>query len=161
VDPWFVVQAAPESARLISLAREVNDGMPAHVVDLVRSAVGRLEGAVIVALGRTYKADVTDERESPAIRVIDALRRAGVEVREHDAMVLHADTVEALASGADGLVYLVDHTAYRNLEPAQLASRMRRPVVVDTRGAIDRTKWERAGFAVTTLGRGGPEPRMV
>ena len=161
VDPWFVVEVAPEVARLISTAREVNDAMPTHVVDLVRNAVGQLEGAVLVALGRTYKADVTDERESPAIKVIDALRRAGAEVREHDAMIRHDKPVADLAEGADGLVYLVDHAGYRDLEPTALARAMRKPIVVDTRGVLDQGRWEHAGFAVRSLGRGVPAAREV
>jgi UDP-N-acetyl-D-mannosaminuronic acid dehydrogenase len=156
VDPWFVVEAAPEVARLIATAREVNDAMPAHVVDLVRAAVGRLEGAVLVTLGRTYKADVADERESPAVKVVDALRRTGAEVREHDAMVLRDSPLSELAKGADALVYLVDHSAYRGLDPAALAQLMRGRVMVDTRGVLNQTRWERAGFTLTTLGRGVP-----
>jgi len=154
VDPWFVVQAAPELARLIATARDVNDAMPAHVVELVRDAVDRLEGAVIVTLGRTYKADVSDVRESPAISVIDALRRAGAEVREHDAMVLRKRSVEELAGQADALVLLVDHNAYRELDPETLGPRMNKALMVDTRGVIDRKAWERHGFKVCTLGRG-------
>jgi UDP-N-acetyl-D-mannosaminuronic acid dehydrogenase len=154
VDPWFVVQAAPQLARLIATAREVNDQMPAHVVNLVRHAVGQLDGAVILTLGRTYKADVTDTRESPAISVIDALRRAGAEVREHDPMLLGDRSVEDLADQADALVLLVDHTRYRDLDPKSLAGRMRRPLVVDTRGMIDRSIWEGHGFTVSALGHG-------
>jgi len=154
VDPWFVVQAAPELARLIATAREVNDGMPAHVVELVRAAVGRLEASVIVTLGRTYKADVTDIRESPALHVIDGLRDAGAEVREHDAMAQAERSVEELATGADALVLLVDHSAYRALNPERLAPQMRTPLLIDTRGVIDRRIWERYRFVVSSLGRG-------
>ena len=116
---------------------------------------------MLVALGRTYKADVTDERESPAIKVIDALRRAGAEVREHDAMIRHDKPVADLAEGADGLVYLVDHAGYRDLEPTALARAMRKPIVVDTRGVLDQGRWEHAGFAVRSLGRGVPAAREV
>src|SRR5207245_640949 len=137
VDPWFVVEAAPDIARLIAMAREVNDGMPAHVAALVREAIGRPDGAVIVTLGKTYKADVSDVRESPAVSVIDALARAGAEVREHDSMILADRPVEELAKGADALVLLVDHAGYRGLDPARLAGVMRHPVLIDTRGVID------------------------
>lgn len=154
VDPWFVVQAAPDLARLITTAREVNDGMPAHVIDLVRHALGQLDGMDILALGRTYKADVTDIRESPALVVVDALRRAGAHVREHDAMVNNEVQVEHVARGADALLLLVDHSAYRALDPASLKVVMRRAVIVDTRGVIDGRRWESQGFTVHVLGRG-------
>jgi UDP-N-acetyl-D-mannosaminuronic acid dehydrogenase len=154
VDPWFVVEAAPDIARLIAMAREVNDGMPAHVVALVQAAIGRVDGAVIVTLGKTYKADVADVRESPAVSVIDALARAGAEVREHDSMILADRPVQELAKGADALVLLVDHAGYRGLDPARLAGVMRHPVLIDTRGVIDQAAWERSGFTVRVLGRG-------
>jgi UDP-N-acetyl-D-mannosaminuronic acid dehydrogenase len=152
VDPWFVVQVAPSESRLIALAREVNDAMPAHVVELVRKAIGTLEGRVAVTLGQTYKADVTDLRESPALQVVEQLRRAGVEVREHDAMVRREASVEELARGADAIVLLVDHAGYRALRPEVLAKRLRRRLIVDTRGVINRDDWTRAGFQVVVLG---------
>jgi UDP-N-acetyl-D-mannosaminuronic acid dehydrogenase len=154
VDPWFVVEAAPDLARLIATARLVNDEMPAHVVDLVRRAVGTLHGATVVVLGLTYKADVTDKRESPSHHVIELLQAAGAIVRAHDAMVAPKPTVAELATGADALVLLVDHAAYRSLSPAELAPRMRRRIAVDTRGKLDRLAWASAGFEVAVLGRG-------
>src|SRR5919206_2632502 len=67
LDPWFLVQAAPDEARLIRTAREVNAAQPLRVVE-------RLAGlaeppAAVALLGVTYKADVDDIRESPAVRV--------------------------------------------------------------------------------------------
>ncbi len=154
VDPWFVVQTAPEVTRLIALARDVNDGMPAHVVDLVREAVGRLEAATVVTLGRTYKADVADLRESPALRVVEALQRAGCDVREHDAMLDRNVAVAELARDADAIVLLVDHSAYRALDPGALARVMRGRNVVDTRGVLQRERWTEAGFRTIVLGNG-------
>src|SRR6202171_152641 len=84
VDPWFIVEAAPDLARLISTARSVNDAMPEHVVELARQALGELTGAAITTLGLTYKANVGDLRESPAVTVVQHLRRAGAVVRTHD-----------------------------------------------------------------------------
>jgi UDP-N-acetyl-D-mannosaminuronic acid dehydrogenase len=152
VDPWFVVQSAPTESRLIALAREVNDGMPGHVVDLVRRSIGSLEQAIAVTLGRTYKADVSDLRESPALHVVEGLRRAGADVREHDAVLDGDASVEELAHGADVIILLVDHTAYRALRPDVLGKRMRRRVVVDTRGVIARDDWASKGFKVVVLG---------
>lgn len=152
VDPWFVVESAPEEARLITLARQINDGMPEHVVALVRTALGKLQGCVTVTLGRTYKADVTDIRESPAVHVVEELRRAGASVRQHDAMLDKDISVEDLAAGADAIVLLVDHAAYRALQPGLLAPLMRRALIVDTRGVLTREDWTKAGFQFVVLG---------
>ncbi len=154
VDPWFVVQTAPEVSRLIATAREVNDGMPAHVVDLVRRSLGSLDDKRILVLGRTYKADVTDLRGSPSAHVIELLEKAGADVRTHDAMVAPTPDVEELARDVDAIVLMVDHTAYRSLRPADVGAAMRSRVAIDTRGRLDRETWELAGFKLLTLGRG-------
>ncbi len=161
VDPWFVVEAAPDLAKLIATARAVNDGMPAHVVQLVRAALTDLAGAIIVTLGTTYKADVADTRESPAAHVIHALRHQGATVRAHDALLSPEPAVEELASGADALVLLVDHKAYRQLDPQALARRMHQRIIVDTRGKLDREAWRARGFEVIVLGESRHPARPV
>jgi UDP-N-acetyl-D-mannosaminuronic acid dehydrogenase len=158
VDPWFVVGAAPGFTPLIAASRAVNDCMPLHVADLVGEVVDGLAGRTILALGLTYKADVDDIRESPSVEVIEHLRHAGAEVRTHDAMVASESSVEDLADGADCLLLLVDHTAYRYLEPAAIRSRMRRPIAVDTRNALSVGRWSGAGFSVVRLGDGRRAP---
>ncbi|MBT3712919.1 MAG: nucleotide sugar dehydrogenase, partial [Anaerolineae bacterium] len=60
VDPWFLVEAAPDLTPFIRTAREVNDAQPQFVVDLVKRALGSLEGKKIAALGLAYKPDVDD-----------------------------------------------------------------------------------------------------
>jgi UDP-N-acetyl-D-mannosaminuronic acid dehydrogenase len=146
VDPWFIVAAAPEQARLIRTARETNDARPGSVVDRV-TALAR-DGATVACLGLAFKADVDDLRESPAVEVT---RRLATErpdlhvlaVEPHvrklpgvlDALpnVTLTDTDAALDT-ADVVVLLVDHQPFRALDPARLAGRG----VVDTRGAWRR-----------------------
>ncbi len=73
VDPWFLVYAAPEDARLIRMAREINDDRPNDIVrDIVHLAAQRPD-APIALLGLAYKADVDDLRESPAVHIVSAL----------------------------------------------------------------------------------------
>jgi len=155
VDPWFIVEAAPDLARLISTARSVNDAMPEHVVELARLAVGEITGAAITTLGLTYKANVADLRESPAVTVVERLRRAGAVVHTHDPIVGTEESAEDAAAGASLLVLLVDHAAYGALDPRVIGPQMRSRVVLDTRGVLDRDVWEAAGFRVFTLGRAG------
>src|SRR6185295_12341311 len=62
VDPWFIVHSAPEQARLIRTAREVNDSKPHHVIAKVRALAN--PGSNIACLGLAYKADTDDLRES-------------------------------------------------------------------------------------------------
>ena len=80
VDPWFFVEAAPDTAQLIRTAREVNDSQPAYIVDFIQRKIGDLTNKRITALGLAYKADVDDLRESPAIEVALLLKKAGAQV---------------------------------------------------------------------------------
>src|ERR1700686_1991043 len=79
VDPWFLVDAAPEEARLIRTARLVNDGMPEHV--LARLAGLASPPAAVALLGVTYKAEVDDIRESPALPIAELAVERGYAVR--------------------------------------------------------------------------------
>jgi UDP-N-acetyl-D-mannosaminuronic acid dehydrogenase len=78
VDPWFIVSAAPEEARLIRTAREVNDSKPEWVLDKVKLAVAEYlqsnpektaKDVIIACFGLAFKPDIDDLRESPALEI--------------------------------------------------------------------------------------------
>ena len=160
VDPWFLVEAAPEVSSLIRQARLVNDGQPAVVIDLIRRALGNLEGRHIAVLGLSYKANVDDLRESPALEVARLLAQAGSEVVTFEPFALVATAEGAQAAGtlqsalaeAEAILLLVDHEQFRALEPASIASMTRARTIIDTRRIFDRAAWEQAGFRVFTIG---------
>jgi len=164
VDPWFIVQAAPDVTPLIQTARRVNDGMPAHVVERVKQALARLrverstlnvqrsnvQRATIACLGLAYKADVDDTRESPAVKVVELLRAEGFEVRAYDPHVPmgtvpgQVDSLEATLDGADVILVLTDHSELRQLGPEVLNGLLEK-VVIDTRNVWQKnsreTRW--------------------
>jgi UDP-N-acetyl-D-mannosaminuronic acid dehydrogenase len=160
VDPWFLVHAAPEIARLVRTAREVNDAMPQHVLEHIRRLAQ--PPAVIALLGATYKADVDDVRESPALEVGRLAVGRGYEVRLCDPHVpcgslqLPAPTVplEDALRHAELVVVLVDHTCFRQIDIERVATLVARKQILDTRGVIDRAKWRAHGFHVAVLGAG-------
>lgn len=157
VDPWFLVESAPQQARIIRQARLVNDGMPEHVVELVLNTL-KNKGTVAV-LGLTFKANVDDVRESPAIEVTKRLVEAGLELRAfdphiHDPIAVQSHLVTSLEeaiNGADIAVILVDHSEFKQLTPDRFI-RMRDRVVVDTCNCIDSLTWEKAGFHIIKIG---------
>jgi UDP-N-acetyl-D-mannosaminuronic acid dehydrogenase len=142
VDPWFIVSAAPEQARLIRMAREVNDAKPLYVVDEVLRVASRFRDPVIAALGLTYKANVEDLRESPALDIVQALANRGagrVVVVEPHIGELPADLKQAgvelvdlefVTASADVLLLLVDHDAFRRIKRPTLRGK----ALLDTRG---------------------------
>ncbi len=162
VDPWFLVEAAPDLARLIRTAREVNDAQPSHVIDLARQAFGEFAGSRVAALGLAYKADVDDLRESPAIEICHLFQQAGAEViayepyrhdQQVDGISLASDLSESL-QGADLLLILVAHQPFHNLSPTVAAQTMRQRRVLDAVNLLNRTAWEKEGFQLFKLGAG-------
>src|SRR6267143_305138 len=137
VDPWFIVASAPERTRLIRTAREVNDAKPKFVVSQIRERAERFKRPVIACLGLTYKPDVDDLRESPAIAIAAQLARAGEErilvadpnltgLPEELALfpnVSFCDTLEAVR-GADIVALLVAHSPFRKIPREELMRRV-------------------------------------
>lgn len=142
IDPWFIVSSAPEQAKLMRTAREVNDSKPGVVVERVRGEAARLGAPVIACLGLAFKADVDDLRESPAVAITERLAEEGVgrilavepyvSALPPQLMALGVEpaTLEEALAQADVLVLLVDHSAFRSVDPSAYAGK----VVVDTRG---------------------------
>lgn len=144
VDPWFIISADPENARLIRSARAVNDAKPAHVLAKVVEAAGGAEQPVIAVLGLAFKADVDDFRESPAVEITaklgQALPGARLLIAEPHAGVLPreladvpqarlAGTAEAVAA-AEIVLLLVDHQQFRDIPLDALSGKK----IIDTRG---------------------------
>lgn len=78
VDPWFIVDGAPEESNIIRTAREVNDAKPHWVADQIISLCSTISNPVIACMGLAYKPDVDDLRESPSIEVVRILHERGV-----------------------------------------------------------------------------------
>jgi len=162
VDPWFLVEAAPDLTPLIATSRQVNDDQPQVVVDLLQEALGGLDGKRIAVLGLAYKPDVDDLRESPAVEIACRLAERGAEVIAYEPYKLDAEfpgismaqSLDAALGGADGLALLVAHTPLRNLAPEEVAAKTKARIAVDAVNGWDPVAWEQAGFRLTRLGVG-------
>jgi len=149
VDPWFIVEAAPEEARLIRTAREINDGKPTWVVGKVEEALTGLRAngvkrPKVALLGLAFKPDVDDLRESPALHIAERVAAIGgceIVVSEPNiadlppsltglADLCFSNDIPALVRNADLVVMLVNHKPYTAISRAQLAGKQ----LVDTRG---------------------------
>lgn len=84
VDPWFIVARTPDEARLVRTAREVNDAKPHWVIAKVKEAIGAFllanpdrtaRDVTIACLGLTFKPNIDDLRESPAVEIAEELAR--------------------------------------------------------------------------------------
>jgi len=162
VDPWFLVEVAPDLTRLIRAARDVNDSQPDFVVEWMERTLGRLDGRRVAALGLAYKPDVDDLRESPAIEVALRLVEAGARVQafepfKPEAQIPGVPTVTSLDDAlkeAEILLLLVGHTSLRELNPDEVRAQTSARLVFDAVNGWDQTRWQKAGFQVWRLGVG-------
>ncbi|WP_439603103.1 UDP-N-acetyl-D-mannosamine dehydrogenase [Devosia sp.] len=147
VDPWFIVSEVGEKARLIREARWINSERPRQIVRKVLDGVAAGGIRSIGCFGLSYKADVDDFRESPAVEIVRLLAKelqligSDVELRvvEPHVEVLpdglaHSGIVtlsaEAAGLASDMILMLVDHREFRAIPRAAIANK----VVIDTRG---------------------------
>lgn len=147
VDPWFIVSALGDKARLIREARWINSAQPRAVVRSVLKTIEDNNAETIACFGLAYKANVGDLRESPAVEIVKHLSTE-LNITRPSAQILvvephadqlpeeieHARAVRKVsleeAMDADALVMLVDHKIFRDVP----ASRLEGKVIVDTRG---------------------------
>ncbi|OMH24534.1 UDP-N-acetyl-D-mannosamine dehydrogenase [Tersicoccus phoenicis] len=147
VDPWFIVAEAPEDARLIRTAREVNDAKPGWVVDRVLHEIQQLPAdAEIALLGLAFKANIDDLRESPSVDITVSVarrlpgRRINVAEPNIDALPqalsgfdnVHLTPVDDAITRSALVVVLVDHDEVRQVRSESLVDK----TVVDTKGVL-------------------------
>jgi UDP-N-acetyl-D-glucosamine dehydrogenase len=136
--------------RFVELAQEVNAAMPGYVVHRAQNILNAgglaVNGAQVLLLGVTYKADIADQRETPALGVARQLAALGARVTYHDPLVTEwadapaqpVDDVQDAVTTADLVILLQAHSAY---DPDQLAERAVR--FFDTRGVTRSPRAER------------------
>ena len=139
VDPWFIVSSAPEQARLIRTAREVNDSKPHWVIDKVKAKAERFKAPVIGCLGLTFKANIDDMRESPSLDIIKDLisQNVGTVLAcdpnvQSDKVPFPLFELKDVLKQADILLLLVDHTEFKEIDLDTIKDK----IVIDTRGAL-------------------------
>ena len=151
VDPWFIVSKTPEQSKLIRTAREVNDGKPRWVLEKIKQATHtfqrcyphtNINDMVIACLGLSFKPDIDDLRESPAMEI--AMEIAGAHLGKVVLVEPNIDlipdyflgtrvelvTFEQAFIEADVVVLLVDHKSFKNLPNVRKTSQ----IIVDTKG---------------------------
>ncbi len=140
IDPYFICAKAPETARLIALSRQTNCSMPEYVADKVQMLLEGIVSPKVAAFGMSYKGNIDDVRESPAVSIINILKNKGISVEVYDPHVENAGCVEleSAVTDADLVLILTDHNEYKNLDHKYIAGLMRTPKLFDTRNIIKR-----------------------
>lgn len=139
VDPYFIVAKAPETAKIINLARSVNTSMPEYVVSNVNDLMDEVNGKVVTLFGLTYKGNVDDIRESPAMEIYEMLKDQGqYEVRTYDPHVegdIVIQDIEEAVNQSDLIVVLTDHNEFKELDFDKLG-KMSNKRIFDTKNIV-------------------------
>ena len=152
---------------LMSLLRDV-DAINTHrresVVSQAREMLGTIAGSRVAVLGAAFKPDSDDIRDSPALWVAGQLHLAGAQVSVHDPQAMdnarkrfptlaYVDSPVAACQDADLVLHLTEWPQFRELDPQELASVVRRRQVLDGRNVLDPARWRAAGWTFRGMGR--------
>lgn len=144
VDPYFIVEKAVEESPLIQTARKINNSMPHFVLRQVERMTKELKRPKIAVFGLTYKGNIDDVRESPAMEIAhELLQNPNYDVRVFDPHVAQEQVTFKLSSlsesidGANLVVVLTDHNEFKSLDANLLKQAMNSAVVFDTKNCVE------------------------
>ncbi len=138
VDPWFLIHECPDKTTLIRAAREVNNRKPEYIIEKVRARAERFKHPTIACFGLSYKPDIDDLRESPALKITRALIEQPVgeilvvEPNISDVEGMTLVSIDEAIKRADILVMLVAHSSFKKIQHQNLAEK----IIIDTCGAL-------------------------
>jgi len=160
-DSWLLISAAKETiaTKMIPLARSINDFMPRHMFDLLKTGLEDsdkdLEKAKVVVLGFAYDANSDDTRLTPTLDLMKHLDKHKVKYKIQDPYVAdHALDLDKTLKGADAVVLMAAHDEYRKLGLKGIKKLMKSkdPVLVDGRNCFEKEAAEKLGFIYLGVG---------
>jgi UDP-N-acetyl-D-mannosaminuronic acid dehydrogenase len=157
IDPLFLIEKSSKS-RIVSLAREINDSMPMHVVNIIKDITKNIKNPTITLLGLSYKGNVDDTRESPSLKIKKIAENEGMSVNIYDPLIKNYNdnfsNLEDAVKNSDCIILVTDHDIFKDINPKFLS--MKNKNLIDTRNILDHDKWKASGYNVKILGNGSP-----
>ncbi len=162
VDPYYLIDRAKKSGfdhKFLKLAREINNSMPNHTVEHLVSALNEfgkpVNGTRIALLGLSYKPDVGDLRESPALKIKSILERKKANLVTYDPFVPSLSSVQTLEEALDGTFAIVLATAHKEFARinAKLLLQYNVKIVIDGRNFLNKKELLENGIYYKGIGR--------
>ncbi|MBC1605504.1 nucleotide sugar dehydrogenase [Listeria rocourtiae] len=139
VDPYFVAAAVPNLSPLIQTARAINTSMPDYVVALTEKLMRDAPTKKIAVFGLTYKGNIDDTRESPAMEIVSLLEAQGYDVAKYDSHVAGGiSTMEEACAGSSLILVLTDHAEFIDIAKG-VTAKMALPRLLDTKNSVKTT----------------------
>jgi UDP-N-acetyl-D-mannosaminuronic acid dehydrogenase len=168
-DPWLLKYGLDSYGKfkffpkVIVGSREVNDAMPAHVVDLLEEALTehgkKLKGARIAILGVAFLENSDDTRNTPSATLYEELEKRGAKPVLHDPLVREFELpftkdLDEAVKGTDAVILSTKHKQYLTLDLKKLKNKLATPVLIDGRNAYNEEAAVKAGFTYRGIGKG-------
>jgi len=157
VDPWFLTESSC-NAKLITMAREINDGMPSFIVLKAKRIFQEtgIKDPVVTIFGVAYKGNIDDTRETPALKLIKLCEKEGWTVKIYDPLVHSFEypllSIEEATRDSDIIILETDHDCYRSLDAKHLSKIMRNKIIIDTKNILNIPEFRANGFEIHLLG---------
>jgi len=152
--------------KIIESARQINESMPEHVIDLLSDALNEIgksiKGSTIGLIGASYKPNVKDIQLSPIEQIIKKLEAMNAKIKIYDpyfkSQNIFSHNVEDSfldsITNTDAAIIITAHNEFHNISPDLFVEKMISPVIIDTRGVIDVHAAKKAGIIFRGIGRG-------
>lgn len=160
VDPYYLINRAIKEGfhhDFLSLARRINDSMPEYAVELLIDELSKIDkpirNAPVAVLGLAYKKNVGDDRESPAYKIIELLKKKGAKVTTYDPYL--PSDVKSLLDALHTSEYIViatDHDEFTKMDINELKNNKIK-IVIDGKNCLDKAKLIELGIAYRGIGR--------
>ncbi|MGB9771458.1 MAG: nucleotide sugar dehydrogenase [Candidatus Kapaibacteriota bacterium] len=162
VDPYYLIDRASKSGfdhKFLKLAREINNSMPAytvnHLIDALNNFAKPVKGTRIALLGLSYKPNLGDLRESPALKIKKLLEAREADLVCYDPYVAelsNANSLDEALNGAFAILLATAHNDFRILTGEKIA-KYGVKVVVDGRNFLDKDDIKKYGIYYKGIGR--------
>jgi len=162
VDPYYLIEKAKENDfdhKFLRMARTINNSMPAYTVEILQEMLNQIEkpikGTNIGVLGVSYKANVGDLRESPALKVIELLEKHRAILHIFDPYLpehSNVKNIEDLLEKAEAVVLLTNHTDFLEIAPEKYKEKNIQ-AILDGMNCLDKEKFLKAGLIFKGIGR--------
>ena len=162
VDPYYLIERAKLAGfdhEFMKIARKVNLSMPEYTIELLQDALNEVKmpinGTTVGVLGLSYKANVSDLRESPVKELVKLLEENKANVLVFDPYVLEKSSVKTLDEifeKSDAILLATDHDEFKKITAEDL-KRNGVKVVIDGKNCLNKDEIKKAGIVYSGIGR--------
>jgi nucleotide sugar dehydrogenase len=163
VDPYYLIERAKEAGfdhKFLRTAREINNSMPVYTVELMHDLLNELglsmKGTTVGVMGLSYKANVDDLRESPAIKIIEELEKKKARIIRFDPFIPEmsdAKNTTDFLKKSDSIIFVTNHKVFLDLDP-KIFKKFGIRAIVDGVNCLDKEKIKKLGIKYRGIGRG-------